>query len=434
MVKNKILIIAPKIPDEADNTYDIRFRGILKILSQQYEIHFVYIQSLFSQSESIRRVERMGVKVLSFRKLQSNPFDNRMSPLQYLAEQNEYEIIYFSTLFSAKFYMPALIESSPRSIIVVDAVKSQYISEQRNAANTRDLIQRMVTLKSSEKTMMKEVPLYDQADIVLVGSDDEKRIILMGIIHEGIRVIPGSGENTDMNTLASIFANSSRRKKGWDRDCIDIVSIQGAGATNRILGNPLDVSCDFMSNARDVFNIERRDGVSPVEQCNHAFRRCKREYILIAMQSAVIAEQSIYSLYRCARCHPSHGLIAPASIPLEDHALTDAGIQDFMTRHYKANMGNWNNTMYAESICMLIRKTLLESIGLLDERFTNIQYAFFDYSLKAFRAGYRTIMDYEACVCYGDNKGNDTQCDIQQEREIILDTWCGMGTGYMEQL
>lgn len=433
MLRKKALIITPKIPDLSGNKHDARFYHIIAALSEIYEVHCVYIQSLFSQDASIKRIERLGVKVFSFRNMKQKAADKKVSVPQYLIEQNNYEMILFSTYFAAKFYMLSLMTFSPGSMIVIDAGKSNYMAERKYALRSPDPIEGVMMLRRSGDSSLKEIPLYNKADLIIVASGDEKAILANDIAHDGIRVVSGGGDIADVCSAIDVFNNIPIRKNGSGRNNIDFVAIQAGSKGNHSSGNtPASISGLIVMD-KDAVIVGGGDDHSFTEKINRGLGQFTRDYMLIAVHGAIIPEQSINSLYSCARCHPSHGVIIPAFFVSNDHAA-HSEILSAAALHHAANFGKWESTAMARGKCFFVKREVIDNIGFFDTRFSLFSYAFFDFSLKALRAGYKTIVDYEACVFYGEHGSEDNGPQAQRDRELFLSKWCDAGAGYLEQL
>ena len=89
----------------------------------------------------------------------------------------------------------------------------------------------------------------------------------------------------------------------------------------------------------------------------------------------------------------------------------------------------WQATMRIVGICMVFRRTLLEQVGLLDERFGPGHYEDDDYCFRAREQGYRllicrnALIYHEGSASFRKTGAASQQALVERNYRLFLDKW-----------
>jgi GT2 family glycosyltransferase len=93
------------------------------------------------------------------------------------------------------------------------------------------------------------------------------------------------------------------------------------------------------------------------------------------------------------------------------------------------NAGKWIEIHRIIGFCMLIKKKVIDQVGMFDERFGPGGYEDYDLCLRVKQAGYKIIIAHDVFVYHFGGKGySDNNLDYEKLREnnlsIFIDKWC----------
>ncbi len=134
---------------------------------------------------------------------------------------------------------------------------------------------------------------------------------------------------------------------------------------------------------------------------NQGIEAAQGDFILFLNNDTVVTEGWLRKMINCAESDPAVGIVGVESI---DYAILDADIskstllyRNLSQMHKYArnlavvNTGNWHEVPVVYGFCMLIKKEVVNKIGLLDEQFGVGRLDDDDYCLRAKQKGYRVV-------------------------------------------
>ncbi|WP_268624052.1 bifunctional glycosyltransferase family 2 protein/class I SAM-dependent methyltransferase [Paenibacillus alvei] len=146
---------------------------------------------------------------------------------------------------------------------------------------------------------------------------------------------------------------------------------------------------------RAIFN-EQNEGFP--KGCNQGIEISNGDYILLLNNDVIVTENWLENLMACITSDESIGAVSCITnhcsygqmIPVPYTSVESMHV--FAKEHNCSNRNEWEERLKLVGFCMLIRKSVVEKIGLLDERFTPGNYEDDDYSLRIRKAGYKLIL------------------------------------------
>ncbi|MHB9156034.1 MAG: glycosyltransferase family 2 protein [Endomicrobiales bacterium] len=436
-MKNRALIISPKVPEYPENRRDRRLYSLVRFLAGKYDAHFMYIQSMFTKEDAVKKIEALGVKVFSFQEVRSQKTVKLEKQMEVFLKEGEYRVIVFNTYFAAKYYLPYFNAYTPESVIVIDAGKSQYISEMLMARGSRDYFKKANLVKSAEINRMKEIPVYNSADVVIVDNVSDRDELAQEIPGIAVEVVPEQKDGEDNAELVAGESEKvfSRVQKRSPREILPEIVIVGTGdpAAAPEEGEAALPFATVPSEKVSPVMVEETGGMTALQRYNKGLLKVGREYGLIFPAGTIVPEESLKRMLFCAQSHPSHGIVASASNRTLGSLVNMKNIGEFLAKHYLSNFGYWQETRRITETCLLVKRELIETVGTLDDRYLTMPFAHFDYCLKAFQSGYKAILNNESFVYYPDIPVYDG-ADMERDSRLLYDKWCDTGIEFLEKV
>lgn len=169
----RLLIIDAKVLTPRHDGRSVRMRQLISILLQLgCEVDFIgssiaswppYDQTLEADTEAMRE---LGVRV--FGPTMTESVEDHLS-----CHGDRYDVIVLSGLFEADRHIDSVMRHAPQAAIVYDTVDIVHIREFRQAK----LLKNAVHLKKALRLKQREIALAKQADVTLVVSELEKRLM-----------------------------------------------------------------------------------------------------------------------------------------------------------------------------------------------------------------------------------------------------------------
>jgi glycosyltransferase involved in cell wall biosynthesis len=197
-----------------------------------------------------------------------------------------------------------------------------------------------------------------------------------------------------------------------------IVSTKGPVKTPGWLQDILSGSSRFK-----VIGTEYDGGYAAL--CNSATLRACGQYILVLDARGVMLEETLTGMLECINRHPEHGIAVPVSnrSPGVQQIPRAAGLSVDDFRQFAATFRQRNRNRYVpayeiDGACILIKRSLLDTIGLFNEELEAPYSMVNDLRMRALVAGQRTMIASDTCI-YLNETG---PCEKSHER-LFNELW-----------
>ncbi|CAM4041187.1 glycosyl transferase [Bacillus luti] len=156
-----------------------------------------------------------------------------------------------------------------------------------------------------------------------------------------------------------------------------------------------DGTVEWLQKQSDILLVENAENMGFPKGCNQGIKEAKGDNILLLNNDVVVTENWLSNLIRCLYESEDTGAVGPVTnnaayytaIPTFYKDMKE--MQTFATLYNQSDKNKWEERMKLIGFCMLIKKSVLDEVGLLDERFTPGNYEDDDLSLRIFEKGYK---------------------------------------------
>ncbi len=135
----------------------------------------------------------------------------------------------------------------------------------------------------------------------------------------------------------------------------------------------------------EVIRRPANDGFS--DGMNEGLRRAEADWVCLLNNDILVTQGWLTEMIDVAKEHPGLGLINPMSnefglIPKPRETIDD------LAKRLKSQTGQWIENWMGVGFCLLTRRQILETVGLLDVGYRFIYFEDADYALRVRRAGF----------------------------------------------
>lgn len=177
---------------------------------------------------------------------------------------------------------------------------------------------------------------------------------------------------------------------------------------------------------------------------NQGIRAARGRHIVLLNADAVVGPGWLSLLAACADEDPAIGLVGPCSNFAAGYQHVSspgyARVQDFPAfaeRWARRRAGRRRDVHRLIAFCLLIKREVVERVGLLDERFGPGGYEDYDYCLRVRQAGFRIVLAEDAFVHHYGGKGYGRQDYGRMRlinRELLAAKWSGFAFHALDEL
>lgn len=146
-----------------------------------------------------------------------------------------------------------------------------------------------------------------------------------------------------------------------------------------------------IKGARVISNQENKGFAKGV---NQGIKKAKGQSILLLNNDTVVTKNWLKNLRNCLMSNKEIGIVGPRTNRCGNKQRMDIGFKDLEEMHLSAetfnqqNKEKWFTVNFVSGFCMLIKREVIDSIGLFDEHFLIGVGEDNDYSYRAIKAGY----------------------------------------------
>nr|WP_082446732.1 glycosyltransferase [Cytobacillus solani] len=178
-------------------------------------------------------------------------------------------------------------------------------------------------------------------------------------------------------------------RKYTDRDTYELIIIDN---------NSVDDTKEWLLKQDDIRVIINKENLGFPRGCNQGIELAKGDNILLLNNDVIVTENWLSNLVNSLYSDKRIGAVGPVTnsaayytaIPVEYSNLNE--MHNFAQRFNKSDSEKWEERLKLIGYCMLIKREMVDKIGLLDERFTPGNFEDDDYSVRIRQAGYKLLL------------------------------------------
>lgn len=162
--------------------------------------------------------------------------------------------------------------------------------------------------------------------------------------------------------------------------------------------NSSDGTKEWLSSQKDIIFINNDKNLGFPKGCNQGIEVAKGDSILLLNNDTVVTTNWLENLNACLYSSEKIGAVGPVTNSSAYYQAIDTNynsmekMQDFAKEFNKLDKNKYEERLKLIGFCMLIKREVIEKIGLLDEMFTPGNYEDDDYSVRIRRAGYKLVL------------------------------------------
>jgi GT2 family glycosyltransferase len=215
--------------------------------------------------------------------------------------------------------------------------------------------------------------------------------------------IPDRGDPDNMLTSIVILTHNE-----WavTKACLESIRLHTPEPYELIVvdNGSTDETSQSLKDQQDVKLIRNETNLGFPKGCNQGIEAASGDSVLFLNNDTVVTENWLKNLLRELYSDERVGMVGPVSnyvsgqqqIPVKYHELSD--LDRFAKEHCEQHSGQWVSARRLVGFCLLVKRSVLNEIGLFDERFGIGNYEDDDLCLRALQAGYSLRIVYDSFV------------------------------------
>jgi GT2 family glycosyltransferase/tetratricopeptide (TPR) repeat protein len=202
-----------------------------------------------------------------------------------------------------------------------------------------------------------------------------------------------------------------------------------------VVGNHSTVgTLAWLSEQSDLHVIENVENLGFAKSCNQGIELAQGDNILLLNVHISVSHNWLNNLLICLYSNENIGAVGSMTNDSSWYQSTSVNYSNLEEMHLYAVSNNhsnplkWEERLTLPDNCMFIKRSVVEQIGIFDERFIAETYAVNDYSLRIRLAGYRLVLckdafiHYSFSTSYGEND-SETGHLLKLNQHVYFDKW-----------
>ncbi len=195
-----------------------------------------------------------------------------------------------------------------------------------------------------------------------------------------------------------------------------------------------DGTLEWLQQQPDIRAILNTENQGFPKGCNQGIAIANGDSILLLNNDTIVTRNWLPNLTTCLFSSPDIGAVGAVtnncsysqSIPVNYQNTPE--MQSFAAAYNQSDPAKWEERLKLVGFCMLIKKSVVDEVGLLDEVFTPGNYEDDDYSLRIRLAGYRlmlctdTFIHHFGSISFKDNNALFAQL-LRDNAKKFEDKW-----------
>ncbi|MBT2291601.1 glycosyltransferase [Paenibacillus albidus] len=184
-------------------------------------------------------------------------------------------------------------------------------------------------------------------------------------------------------------------------DCIESIRDYTATGTYEIIvvdNDSTDGTKEWLSEQGDIITIFNNENYGFPKGCNQGIEVATGENILLLNNDVIVTTNWLDNLLLALNSSAEVGAVGAISNEcayyqsISVNYITIEEMQEFAKKINIHNPGKWDQRIKLVGFCMLIKREVINEVGLLDEIFSPGNFEDDDYSFRIMQAGYKLLL------------------------------------------
>jgi GT2 family glycosyltransferase len=365
----------------------------------------------------------------------------------------EYIIICFPSLGNIFDKLQMVKSLSIKSKVIIYCPDMDYIRMVDDVARDNDKNDLILWYSSGRSIQLN---IYRQADLIIASSENDRNLLktalnsqpvidLSELKNTGIPDLPKNRKRVSIIVLTfnqykltKQFIESLKKHTPEEYELI-FVDNGSKDKTKEYLD-------EFRANNTNVKLIFNNSNLGFAKANNQGIRVATGEYVILLNNDVILTDNWLERMIACAQSSPQIGVVGPSTNNATGQqvinykiGLNESEIQKFAYLHAMKEAGNWFEVHRVIGFCMLIKKEVIDKIGMLDERFGPGGFEDYDFCLRVKQAGYKIMVASDIYIYHIGGKGySDNNLDYDKLRQknvsIFIEKWVKKTLENMEKI
>lgn len=192
------------------------------------------------------------------------------------------------------------------------------------------------------------------------------------------------------------------------KDCIESIRKYTKKGTYQIIvvdNASTDDTKKYLQKQKDILKIYNKENKGFPIGCNQGIQLSSKENdILLLNNDTIVTTNWLSNLKTCLYSNARIGAVGAVSNHTENRQGVNFVYDDFATMQQKAKENNvsnsdrWEEKIFLIGFCLLIKREVLNKIGLLDEKYTPGYIEDNDLSLRIIKSGYKLMLCHDVFI------------------------------------
>lgn len=183
---------------------------------------------------------------------------------------------------------------------------------------------------------------------------------------------------------------------------------------------------NLKEKVKDLLLVRNKENLGYVQAINQGFKLSNAEYVCLLNNDTLVTDGWLNEMIKILEENPSVGIVNPSSNTLAQ-ALPDGETPESYAKKLKVSTGQWGELGQCSGFCMLIKRDVIEKIGIFDEAYEVGYFEESDYCRKVQKLGFRFARAKAAYVYHIDRLTFDKRLDKEalfgKNRALFESRW-----------
>lgn len=188
----------------------------------------------------------------------------------------------------------------------------------------------------------------------------------------------------------------------YTKKCIDSIRDYTTRDTYEIIvvdNNSTDGTVDWLRVQNDIKVIYNQENLGFPKGCNQGIKISKGDNILLLNNDTVVTHNWLDNLITCLYSSDKIGAVGPITNYCSNYQAIGVSYNNDLVEMHKfaktlniSNPEKWEERLRLIGFCLLVKRSVVEAIGFLDEQFSPGNFEDDDYCLRIRNEGYRIML------------------------------------------